>query len=84
MYPIDAIKFRMEQQGLKQADLVKAGCGLRSHVSEILNKRRKINLPFIRAYHEICDATPLHILIQDYELEGLSCGPNPRSGRKAL
>lgn len=67
--PIEAIKFRMEQQNLSQADLVRAGCGTRSHVSEILNKKRKLNLKFIRAYHKICDATPLKVLIQDYKLK---------------
>lgn len=68
-HPIEAIKYRMEQQDLKQIDLVRAGCGTRSHVSEILNKKRKLNLRFIRAYHEICDATPLKVLIQDYKLK---------------
>jgi HTH-type transcriptional regulator / antitoxin HigA len=69
MTPIDAIKFRMEQQGLTQADLVRAGCGQRSHVSEMLSYKRKITLKFIRAYHKICDATPLHVLIKDYKLK---------------
>lgn len=67
--PIEAIKFRMEQQNLTQTDLVKAGCGAHSHVSEILNRKRKINLRFIRAYHKIADATPLKVLIQDYKLK---------------
>lgn len=66
--PIEAIKFRMEQQPLKQADLVRAGCGSPSHVSEILNRKRKLTLRFIRAYSKIADATPLKVLIQDYKL----------------
>lgn len=66
--PIEAIKFRMEQQQLTQADLVRAGCGSRSHVSEILNRKRKLTLRFIRAYHTLCDSTPLKVLIQEYEL----------------
>ena len=37
--PIEAIKFRMEQEGLKQKDLV-AIVGSKSRVSEILNKKR--------------------------------------------
>lgn len=63
-HPIDAIRFRMDQQGLKQCDLVEAGCGSASHVSEILNRKRKLNLRFIRAYHKLCPATPLKVLIQ--------------------
>lgn len=66
--PIEAIKFRMEQQGLTQADLARAGCGCRSHISEFLSRKRKITLGFIREYHKICDATPLEVLIQDYDL----------------
>ena len=67
--PIEAIKFRMEQQPLTQTDLVRAGCGTRSHVSEILSYKRKLNLTFIRAYHRIADSTPLRVLIQDYKLK---------------
>ena len=67
--PIEAIRFRMEQQGLSQADLMRADCGKRSHISEILNRKRKLNLRFIRAYHKIADTTPLKVLIQDYNLE---------------
>jgi HTH-type transcriptional regulator / antitoxin HigA len=66
--PIEMIKFRMEQQNLKQSDFVKAGCGSRSHVSEMLNRKRKLTLRFIRAYHKIADATPLEALIKDYKL----------------
>lgn len=67
-HPIEAIKFRMDQQGFTQADMVRAGCGTRSHVCEIMNKRRKLNLRFIRAYNKKWDATPLWVLIQDYQL----------------
>lgn len=66
--PIEAIKFRMEQRNLKQIDLVRAGCGSRSHVSEMLNLKRKITLPFIRAFHKLDSTTPLKVLIQDYEI----------------
>jgi len=66
--PIEAIRFRMEQQELRQIDLVKAGCGSKSHISEMLNRKRKITLRFIRAYHKIADATPLKVLIQEYKI----------------
>ncbi|MBA3284184.1 MAG: transcriptional regulator, partial [Nitrosopumilus sp.] len=41
--PIAAIKFRMEQLGYTQKDLTEV-IGLKSRVSEILNKRRKLTL----------------------------------------
>lgn len=40
--PIDAIKFRMEQMGMTNSDMVKY-LGSQSRVSEILNKKRKLN-----------------------------------------
>ena len=49
--PIEAIKFMMEQKGLKQKDLAKI-LGYRSRVSEILSRRRKLNLEMIRKLHE--------------------------------
>ena len=39
--PIEAIKFRMEQEGLIQNDLV-ALFGNKSRVSEVLNKKRRL------------------------------------------
>ena len=41
--PIEAIKFRMEQEGLKQKDLVGI-VGSKSRVSEILNKKENLLL----------------------------------------
>ncbi len=46
--PIDAILFRMEEKGLKQADLVPY-FGTRSRVSEILSRKRPLTVPMIRA-----------------------------------
>src|SRR5437016_12934727 len=46
--PIEAIRFRMEQQGLKPADLVPF-LGGRSRVSEVLSGRRTLSLKMIRA-----------------------------------
>lgn len=46
--PIEAIKFRMEQLGYNQNDLAKV-VGLKSRASEILNKKRKLNLEMIKA-----------------------------------
>lgn len=46
--PIDAIKFRMDQQNLKQADLVPY-FGTRGRVSEVLNRKRPLTIPMIRS-----------------------------------
>ncbi len=46
--PISAIRFRMEQQGLSQADLVPF-LGSRSRVSEVLSGKRRLSLRMIRA-----------------------------------
>ena len=47
--PIEAIKWRMEQLGLKQADLAKIIGANR--ISEVLNKKRTLSLDMIRALH---------------------------------
>jgi HTH-type transcriptional regulator/antitoxin HigA len=46
--PIEAIKFRMEQLGMKPADLAKI-LGGRSRVSEVLNKKRKLTVRMMRS-----------------------------------
>lgn len=48
--PIEAIKFRMEQQNLTQRDLVPY-IGSRSKTSEVLSGKRPLSLPMIRALH---------------------------------
>jgi HTH-type transcriptional regulator/antitoxin HigA len=49
--PIEAIKFRMEQQGLTRKDL-EAIIGTRTRVAEILNRRRGLSIAMIRRLHE--------------------------------
>jgi len=46
--PIDAIEFRMQEQGLRQRDLV-ALIGSRSRVSEVLARKRPLTVQMIRA-----------------------------------
>ena len=48
--PIEAIKFRMEQQGLKQVDLVKY-FGSRSKVSEVLSGKQHLTLSMRQKLH---------------------------------
>lgn len=62
--PIEAIKFRMEQMGMKQKDLAEF-VGFKSRVSEILNKKRKLTLEMIRKLNTNLHI-PTEVLIQDY------------------
>ena len=48
--PIEAIKFRMQQQGLTSKDLQPMLGGL-NRVSEVLNRRRPLSLTMIRRLH---------------------------------
>lgn len=61
--PIEAIKFVMEQKGLKQTELVEY-IGSRPRVSEILNGKRNLTLSMIRALHKGL-RIPAEILITD-------------------
>ncbi len=65
--PIEAIKFRMEQEGLKQKDLVKI-FGNKVRVSEILNKKRRLTLDMIRNINQDLDI-PFESLLNKYELQ---------------
>lgn len=62
--PIEAIKFRMEQMGMKQKDLAEI-VGFKSRVSEILNKKRKLTLDMIRKLNTTLHI-PTEVLVQDY------------------
>lgn len=61
--PIEAIKFRMDQQGLSHADM-KQYIGSASKVSEVLNRKRPLSLSMIRRLHDGL-GIPADILIQD-------------------
>src|SRR5438045_3360861 len=55
--PIEAIKFRMEQQGLTRRDLEPL-IGTRTRVAEVLNRKRNLSIAMIRRLHAqlgICD-----------------------------
>jgi HTH-type transcriptional regulator/antitoxin HigA len=49
--PIEAIKFRMQQQGLTRKDL-EGIIGTRTRIAEILNRRRGLSITMIRRLHE--------------------------------
>ncbi|MBU1077421.1 MAG: hypothetical protein KKH98_09025 [Spirochaetes bacterium] len=60
--PIEALKFRMEQQGLTQKDLIPY-IGSRSKVSEILNRKRPLTLNMMRALNRNLEI-PAEVLLQ--------------------
>src|SRR5687768_10469574 len=62
--PIEAVKFRMEQLGMKQKDLAEV-MGFKSRVSEVLNRKRKLTLEMIRRLHKTLNI-PTNVLIQEY------------------
>ncbi|MCO6483434.1 MAG: helix-turn-helix domain-containing protein [Flavobacteriales bacterium] len=62
--PIEAIKYRMEQMGMRQKDLAEA-MGFKSRVSEVLNRKRKLTLEMIRKLNEVL-RIPTEVLVQKY------------------
>ncbi len=62
--PIEAIKYRMEQQGLTNQDLATI-LGYKSRVSDIFHNTRKLNLKMIRKLYETLHI-PLETLMKEY------------------
>jgi HTH-type transcriptional regulator/antitoxin HigA len=62
--PLEAIKFRLEQMGITEAELSHI-LGYRSRKSEILSGKRKLNLSMIRKLNEILHI-PAEVLIRAY------------------
>lgn len=71
--PIEAIKFRMEQQNLSHRDLVPF-IGSRSKVSEVLSGRRPLTLSMMRALHSGL-GIPANVLLQGREAADLEESP---------
>lgn len=49
--PIEAIKFRMEQQGMTRRDL-EGIIGSRTRIAEVLNRKRSLSIGMIRRLHD--------------------------------
>jgi HTH-type transcriptional regulator / antitoxin HigA len=62
--PIEAIKYRMEQQGLTNKDLADI-LGFKSRVTDIFKKNRKLNLAMVRKLHDALHI-PLQSLVKEY------------------
>jgi len=61
--PIDAILFRMEEQGLRQTDIA-AIVGGKNRASEILSRKRPLTLAMVRALHDKL-GIPSELLIRE-------------------
>ncbi len=61
--PVEAIKFVMDQKGLKNKDLVKV-LGGANRVSEILSRKRPLTLPMIRKLNKEF-GIPAEVLIRE-------------------
>lgn len=64
--PIEAIKFRMEQQNLTRKDL-EGILGTRTRVAEVLNRRRGLSINMIRRLHKEL-GIPAEVLIRTSKL----------------
>jgi HTH-type transcriptional regulator/antitoxin HigA len=71
--PIGAIEFMMEQKQLSRRDLEPA-IGSRARVAEVLNRRRPLTLPMIRALSSLLEL-PADVLIQPYKTIRANNGP---------
>ncbi len=63
--PIAAIEFMIEQKGLTRRDLEPA-IGSRGRVSEVLNCKRPLTLPMVRALSALLQI-PADVLVQPYQ-----------------
>lgn len=61
--PVEAILFRMEEQGLRQKDIAEI-LGGKNRASEVLSGKRNLTLPMIRALYEKL-AIPPELLIRE-------------------
>lgn len=75
--PIEAIKFRMDQEGLRPADLTRYITS-KSKVSEVLNRKRPLSLRMIRSLHQGL-GIPAEILVRE---PGASYGRSNTTGKK--
>lgn len=62
--PLEAIKYRMQQQGLTNNDLARI-LGFKSRVTDLFNKHRKLNLVMIRKLHNKLNIS-LETLVREY------------------
>lgn len=80
--PIEAIRFRMEQLGLKQKDL-EDFIGQKSKVSEVLNRKRPLSLTMIRSL-SIHLGIPAAVLVRETpSVQGNATSSSPQKRKTA-
>ena len=79
--PVEAILFRLEQQGRTRKDLEPI-LGTRARVSEVLNRRRSLTLAMIRALHRELHI-PLDVLVAESRSGGRTTRARSRVRRPA-
>lgn len=79
--PIEAIRFRMEQEGLTNNDLLPI-FKTRARVSEVMSRRRRLNLTMIRRLHQRLQI-PVECLVKDYKLKAASTAKRGAPRRRA-
>ena len=62
--PLEAIKYRMKEQGLSNSDLASI-LGFKSRVTDIFNRNRKLSLGMIRKLNQQLHI-PLETLVREY------------------
>lgn len=87
--PIDAIAFRMGEQGLRQRDIAPL-LGGKNRASEVLARKRPLTLPMIRSLYEKLDIAPsllirepaAHYKVSRASRAGPKTGPRKARARK--
>jgi HTH-type transcriptional regulator/antitoxin HigA len=79
--PIEAIRFRMEQEGMTNNDLLPI-FKTRARVSEVMGRRRRLSLAMIRRLHQRLDI-PIECLVRDYKLKSQRASKRSSSRRRA-
>lgn len=67
--PVEAIKFRMEQQGMTRKNLEEI-IGTRTRIAEVLNRKRSLSIGMIRRLHDRL-GIPAEVLIQPSRKEAV-------------
>jgi HTH-type transcriptional regulator/antitoxin HigA len=73
--PVEAIKFRMDQMGLSQRDLIPY-MGSRSKVSEVLSGKRPLTLKMIRAIHKHLGIPAENLIEEPSHIPGSDLDPS--------
>ncbi len=74
--PVDAILFRMEQQGLRQKDIAVL-LGGKNRASEVLARKRPLTLPMIRALYDKLEIPPALLIREPQPAYVVEAPPRP-------